>query len=149
MIDTMSVIVPLARHHARSRKLSGSSRKCDGGQPCSFHLPPGALPARHTWEQCSENPWNSKAHAEPHKSKRRRDTAYMADPRYRSSDDSAVPATMAIRRQVTRATIPMERSAGQKKRPSKLKKYKVVASEDEGPEDTFLANHDPLDMDSE
>jgi hypothetical protein len=39
--------------------------------------------------------------------------------------------------------------AGQKKMPSKPKNHKVVASEDEGPDDTFLANHDPLDMDSE
>ena len=38
---------------------------------------------------------------------------------------------------------------GQKKTPSKLKKHKVVASKEEGPEDTFLANHDPLDMDLE
>ena len=37
----------------------------------------------------------------------------------------------------------------QKKMPSKPKNHKVMASEDKGPEDTFLANHDPLDMDSE
>ncbi len=92
----------------------------------------------------------------------------MADPRYRSSDDEhstsrdgdttpshesdhldgevdgdnenyAVDISMPKRRKL----------ACQKKRPSKLKKHKVVASEDEGPEDTFLANHDPLDIDLE
>ncbi len=96
--------------HARSRKPSGSSSKRDGGEPCSFHSPPGALPARHTWEQCSENPWNSKARAEPCDRERRRDTAYMNDPRYRSSDDERSTGNDGILCQVARATIPMERS---------------------------------------
>ncbi len=54
---------------------------------------------------------------------------------------SAAPAAMAI--------LKRRKLAGQKKKPSKLKKRRVVASEDEGPEDTFLANHDPLDIDPE
>ena len=154
--------------HARGRKPSGSSRKRDGGEPCSFHSPPGAPPARHTWEQCSENPRNSKARAEPRDGERRRDTAYMADPRYRSSDDERSTGSdgdTVPRREsdhsdgevdgdddnyAVNISVPKRRKLPcQKKRPSKPKNHKVVASEDEGPEDTFLANHDPLDMDSE
>ena len=81
---------------------------------------------------------------------------------------STAPAAMVILCQVTRATIPMERLRAtttimpltflclsgtswlaRKKGPANSKNQKVVASKDEGPEDTFLANHDPLDMDSE
>ncbi len=83
----------------------------------------------------------------------------------RAAMTSTAPAAMAILCRVARATILMEKSmvmtivdnslpkrrklACQKKKPSKLKKHKVAASEDEGPEDTFLANHDPLDNNSE
>ncbi len=92
----------------------------------------------------------------------------MADPRYRSSDDErstssdgdTVPSCDSNHSDgevdgdddnyAVDISVPKRRKLlCQKKRPSKPKNHKVVASEDEGPEDTFLANHDPLDMDSE
>ena len=125
-------------------------------------------PARHIWEQCSKNPQNIKARAEPHESERRRNTAYMADSCYQSSDDErstgsdgdTVPSCESDHSDgevdgddnnyAVDISVPKRRKlACQKKKASKLKKYKVVASEDEGLEDTFSANHDPLDIDSE
>ena len=92
----------------------------------------------------------------------------MADPRYRSSDDKrstgsngdTVPSHESDHSDgevdgdddnyAVNISLPKRRKlAGQEKRPSKLKNHKVVASEDKGPEDTFLANHVPLDIDSE